>query len=150
MRKGLLLASMLLISPFGSHKIPPALRKKITILAALALVASLGCARQVPKDWYAIGGSRADATVKLGFNYNPNTEKPDVSRQQADIIAETKCKTWGYTGAEPFGSVMQRCSNMSYSMYGPICYQMEVTTEYQCTGQIEPTPDPPKGKAVKN
>ena len=91
-----------------------------------------GCAST--KQWSATGGSRADATVKLSFNYGP-FEKPTTSEAEAINLATARCKTWGYTGAEAFGGSTQQCT-MPGGMGG--CSQFTVTKEYQCTGTGTP------------
>ncbi len=129
------------------------MRNKITVFVFGLLFASIiGCAKPVHKDWFAMGGSKSDATVKLGVSWNPNTEQPETSRQQADSLAAQKCRTWGYEGAEAFGSVNQHCTNLQYTGYGPICYQMQAEVQYQCTGSIAPAapvPSPATGKQIK-
>ena len=60
------------------------MRKLIRLLVlAMVVVVGAGCAKPVHKDWMAMGGSRSDATVKLGYTWNPNNEKPETSQQQA-------------------------------------------------------------------
>lgn len=99
------------------------------LFAALAATALLsGCATS--KNWSATGGSRADATVRLSYEYGL-FEKPQVSEMQAISLATSRCQTWGYTGAEAFGGVTQQC-NMPDAMGG--CNRWMVTKEFQCTG----------------
>ncbi|MDR3357583.1 MAG: YecR-like lipofamily protein [Desulfovibrio sp.] len=111
------------------------MRKAIHVLLAVVIMAAAGCARPVVKYWEAIGGSRADATVKLAFYYNPTVERPEPNENQATSVASQKCQTWGYITAEAFGAALQQCTQWSQSLYGsPICYQMTVVKEYQCAG----------------
>lgn len=93
----------------------------------LALVLS-GCATQ--KTWFATGGSKSDATVKLSYEYGL-FEKPVVDYQQAAALANQKCTVWGYSGAEAFGGRMQTCN--AHNGYGN-CVDWTVTAEFQCTG----------------
>lgn len=86
-----------------------------------------GCA--TTKEWGATGGSRADGTVKLSYQYGL-FEKPQVSAQQGIELAKSKCAAWGYTDAEPFGAATRSCNN--YSTSG--CNSWLVTAEYQCLG----------------
>lgn len=118
------------------------LTKFFAISAAISLlILCCGCApKPTPKDWGAIGGSKSDATVKLGYQYNPGVESPVLSPDQAIELARRKCRAWGYEDAEPFGSIFRNCTQ---SVLGPFnsvqCINMFVSMEYQCTGQI-PSP----------
>lgn len=108
---------------------------KALVIAAIAAVSLSGCVTM--KQWSATGGSRADATVRLSYEY-AQLEKPQTDDQQALNLATARCKTWGYTGAEAFGGVTQQC-NQPTAMGG--CARFQVTKEFQCTGtgNKEPT-----------
>ena len=108
--------------------------KFLTVAAFAALVLS-GCAST--KQWSATGGSRADATVRLSYEYG-QFEKPQTNEQEALNLATARCKTWGYSGAEAFGGVTQQC-NMPGGMGG--CARFLVTKEFQCTGMGNKDPD---------
>lgn len=116
--------------------------RKLTCLLAMAVAVAMmaGCAaKPVHKDWIAVGGSRSDATIKLGYTYNPVTEIPTLNQQQALDLATQKCQTWGYERAEPFGSVMENCGQVQYNGFaGPQCVKMNATAEFQCVGKIPP------------
>jgi hypothetical protein len=88
-----------------------------------------GCA--VEKQLIPTGGSRADGTVKLSFEYGA-FEVPKLDTSQALTLAQQRCAAWGYTGADPFGGGIKRCN--SGNAYG--CNQWLVTYEYQCTGNL--------------
>ena len=112
--------------------------KKILTLLTMALIigATSGCAKKVMKSWAAAGGSRADATVQVGFVYNPQTEIPEVTEYQGRRVAEEKCRFWGYPEAEPFGMVKKQCQQIVYNAFaGPQCVEILVTQEYQCLGR---------------
>lgn len=109
------------------------LQSKLALCCCAVAVTLAGCA--VNKDWVAAGGSRADGTVKLAYEYG-EFQKPMVSRDQAVRTATDRCAAWGYTGAEPFGEVLTNCINGN--AYG--CNVYRVTAEFQCTGQ----PDRPR------
>lgn len=98
------------------------------VLAVLVAAQISACATQ--RDWSAIGGSRADGTIKLSYQYN-QFEQPVVYEDQAEDLATDRCRTWGYTGAEAFGGEVQQC--MQQSGLGG-CGRWMVTKEYQCTG----------------
>jgi hypothetical protein len=96
--------------------------------AGAALLLTLqGCA--VQKQLVATGGSRADGTVKMSYEFGM-FEKPVVNIQQGIASATQRCRSWGYTGAEPFGGQTKQCTGYG----GGNCNHWTVTVEYQCTG----------------
>lgn len=117
------------------------MRKFAIGLCLLGIASVTACA--TPKSWSAMGGSRADATVTLGYQYGP-FESPQIT-ESGDELARQRCAVWGYDGAEAFGAVMQQC--VSWSSSG--CMSTQVTKTYQCTGDgqaggsvyIDMTPD---------
>ena len=88
----------------------------------------IGCA--TPKAWIPYSGSKSDGVVKLAFDYG-GFEKPVIPEGQAAQVATERCRAWGYTGAEPFGGVLQQC--IAWNQYG--CIRYRVLTEFQCTGK---------------
>ncbi|MBV9694833.1 MAG: hypothetical protein JO261_14135 [Alphaproteobacteria bacterium] len=78
----------------------------------------------------ATGGSRADGTVNLSFNYGL-FEQPKIDWGAALETARTSCKAWGYSDAQKFGGGLQHCEAMNG--YGQ-CMAWAVTVTYQCTG----------------
>jgi len=94
-------------------------------LIGLALLA--GCA--VTKIPVAAGGSRADGTVTMAFQYG-GFERPSWNLDQTRQAAASKCAAWGYADAQVFGSQMQNC--MAWNAYG--CIAWTVTIPYQCVG----------------
>lgn len=111
-------------------------KKMMTLLLAAAFVIGTGCAKQVTKNWEAAGGSRADATVEVGFTYYPEREKPAMSDAQAYQEALRRCQAWGYTDAEPFGLIKENCQQMDFVPFaGLVCGKMLVTRQYQCLGR---------------
>jgi hypothetical protein len=103
--------------------------KSITILICSLLSISLlsGCA--VQEEWAATGGSRADGTVQLSYQYGAY-QKPEVDDTQGAELAASRCAVWGYTGSEAFGT-MRKCE--AFGGYGN-CLSWLVTRNYQCTG----------------
>jgi YecR-like lipoprotein len=101
-----------------------------TILAcSLVSIAYLsGCA--VQKEWAATGGSRADGTVELAYEYG-EFQEPEVDDTQGAELAASRCAVWGYTGSSAFGGVMRKCQ--AFGGYGN-CLSWLVTRNYQCTG----------------
>lgn len=98
------------------------------MLVALVPLLLGGCA--VQKEWVPIGGSRADGTVKLAYEYGALTV-PTVDNARALQLAKQRCAAWGYTNAEPFEGVVQNCTNRD--RYG--CNAYRVTATYQCIGK---------------
>lgn len=103
---------------------------KNILLYTVLIAAISGCSRVVVKDWQATGGSRADATVKLSYDYRYG-ETPQLSDQQAINLAQKRCAIWGYSGAEAFGGQTDTC-NQRDPYLG--CVNGIVTKEFQCTG----------------
>src|SRR5437868_1611912 len=99
--------------------------EKIGVLVMVAVCC--GCA--VTKQWVPTGGSRADGTVKLSYQF-ALLESPQVDPQQGAAAARAKCKAWGYEDAEAFGGQTQVCNNFTSSG----CNSWVVTAEYQCIG----------------
>jgi hypothetical protein len=87
-----------------------------------------GCA--VQEQWAATGGSRADGTVELAYEYG-GFEKPEVDEEQGVELAASRCAAWGYPASEPFGSAMKKCEMVGG--YGN-CLRWLVTRSYQCVG----------------
>jgi hypothetical protein len=100
---------------------------KALFSALLALTVLAGCA--VQSTLVPTGGSRADGTVKLSYEYGA-LQIPKVDQAQGLVSARQRCAAWGYTGAEPFGGATQSCVSASMGS----CNVYRVTIEYQCTG----------------
>ncbi len=101
-------------------------------IAVVCLVLMLtGCA--TTKEWMPTAGSRADGVVVLSYTRN-NFETPTTDDNQGLVLAQTRCKSWGYTSAEPFGGDTQKCTSMIYGTYGG-CQLWQVDRQYQCTGK---------------
>lgn len=111
---------------------------KLIVLAMAAAMAmgSMGCMKAVPKMWQASGGSKADATVEVGFTYYPQHEKPEPNEAQARNEAIKRCQAWGYADAEPFGMYKEQCQKWDFIPFaGMQCSIMLVTRQFQCLGQ---------------
>lgn len=101
--------------------------KKMIAVLSFAVLAT-GCATQ--KNWSAVGGSKADGTVELAYEYGL-FESPTVNENQATQLAASRCQAWGYESAEAFGGAIKTCS--FYSSGG--CNAWLVKKKYQCTGE---------------
>lgn len=100
-----------------------------TLMLATAL--SSGCA--VKKNFYATGGSRADGTVDMAYDF-AQFEQPVVSLDQAQGIALQKCAVWGYRQAEAFGGQTTHCDQRDG--WGN-CVAGQVVVKYQCIGDLD-------------
>jgi hypothetical protein len=103
------------------------IKKSNFIIMALVFIALNGCATNVvPRP---IGGSKADGTVTLGFQYGM-FEKPIVDWVTAGSSAVERCKAWGYKNADAFGGTQNLC--VAHDGYGN-CVRTQVNITYQCT-----------------
>jgi len=99
--------------------------KYITIIITAILISSCS----VNKEMQATGGSKADGTIKLSYEYG-SLEQPVIDEAAAVKTAVKRCKAWGYKNAEAFGGTTKSCSNRAGLVGG--CNQWLVTKEYQC------------------
>jgi hypothetical protein len=96
----------------------------LTMLMIALVIA--GCATvKVPE---ASGGSRADATVDLSYEYGA-FEKPVVQWEEAQNEARARCRAWGYKNAAPFGATKTICNEKNNN---GVCVKNFVTRTYQC------------------
>lgn len=96
---------------------------KLFFVSAFTL---LGCA--TTKILEPIGGSKADGTVTLAFQYGMY-ERPVIDWNQADQAALKRCEAWKYKNAERFGGKSDTC--LVHSIYGN-CVRMQTNITYQC------------------
>jgi hypothetical protein len=101
-------------------------------MIAATLVAALvsGCTTQAAKELVATGGSRADGTVSLSFEYAPY-EEPQIDQAKGVATASERCAIWGYSAAQPFGGISRQCQYAN--QYG--CMRWTATMTYQCSGK---------------
>lgn len=116
----------------------------VVLLVFLVATTLSGCA--VKKDFYASGGSRADGTIDMAYDF-AQFEKPVVDKAQAQNIAKSKCRVWGYTDAEAFGSRAIQCHQ--FNGYGT-CIGGQVIYKYQCIGSLNESNQPQLPAAVTN
>jgi YecR-like lipoprotein len=100
------------------------------------LVCFTGCS--VQKQWTAMGGSRADGTVDLSYEYG-GLQQPQIDEAQGVDLAATTCGGWGYSSSQPFGGTLSRCEEVNG--YG-MCLRYLVTRKYQCLGAPGSSPTP--------
>jgi len=104
------------------------------VIAGLGLVVLCSCAKTVNIAMVPTGGSRADGTVTLSYEYGAN-EKPQINMEQARASARERCKAWGYRDAQPFGGETRQCQ--APSQYG--CLRWFVSSTWQCLGGNRPS-----------
>src|SRR5216683_4624423 len=120
---------------------------KVLILGII-VTASLwlaGCS--TTKEYVATGGSRADGTVDLSYEY-AMFQSPVEDVQQGTSVASSTCAGWGYSASQPFGGETQRCE--AANGYGN-CVRWLVTRRYQCLGSPDsPRSATPASAAIQN
>ncbi len=98
------------------------------VLAGVMTALVIGCASK--KELIATGGSRADGTVVLSYEYGA-FEQPKLDLAQGVSTATQRCAAWGYPAAEAFGGEQRQCQIAS--QYG--CSRWFVSMTFQCTGK---------------
>lgn len=107
-------------------------------LCGLVSVLALASCRSLPEptDWQAIGGSRADGTVRVAYEKHFK-QRLTRNEQQAQHIAYQRCKVWGFTGAESFGGSTRSCVERHPK---GVCLIWQHVREYQCTDHHQDKP----------
>ncbi len=98
------------------------------LMLALSFVALSAC--EVAKTPVAIEGSRADASIVMGYEVSM-FEQASVDWLSAGQEATKRCQVWGYKSASAFAGVREQCQ--AYNGYGN-CVRATVSKTYQCTG----------------
>ena len=91
---------------------------------AIGVAVLSGCAAKVVEP-YAIGGSRADATVEIAYDFGDFKLPP--TKMEMDKLASRKCQVWGYDKAQAFGGQKRICHNNR-------CDYGQWVVAYQCLG----------------
>ena len=84
-----------------------------------------GCAVKVASA--PVGGSRADGTVTLAYEYGM-FQTPEVNWAEMQKQAQDRCLRWGYLTADRFGGELRNCVQQGSSG----CLRWRVSIEYQC------------------
>ena len=98
--------------------------KKFTLIL-FCFVLLYGC--KVNKYLYVTGGSKADGTLTMSYEYGA-FEKPVIQWEEAKQRALQYCKSWGYSGFQFFDRGTQEC--ISWGNSG--CNRWRVTFTCQC------------------
>ncbi|MBH1671512.1 hypothetical protein I5U90_00360 [Stenotrophomonas maltophilia] len=101
---------------------------KTPALLCVATLMLAGCATH--KEMLVTGASRADGAITLSYESN-EFQRVSVDGEKAESMAAQRCKAWGYSGAESFGSQETQC--LSRRGFGN-CGSRRVSVVYQCTG----------------
>ncbi len=99
------------------------LRHLVLLIPAFSLLGA--CA--TTERWSPAGGDRDPGIVKVSYEH-PDEAEPVLSAAQADQMAGSRCKTWGYRDAELIPGLVRSCTNEE----GNRCELWKVTREYQC------------------
>ena len=81
----------------------------------------------VPVTAAPVGGSRADATITMAYEYGA-FEQPQLNRVQMHDDARARCQSWGYTEAQAFAGGVRDCIHRGESM----CLRWRVSVQFQC------------------
>jgi len=96
-----------------------------SILFLFVVSSLIGC--MVQKAWIPTGGSKADATVRLAYEYK-DFEIPQDNSSQALDLARERCRAWGFLDAQHFGGKHTTCNFQTVNG----CESWLVTAEFQC------------------
>jgi hypothetical protein len=92
----------------------------------LSLVACLAACAST-QHWSPAGGDRQEGVVRVSYEY-PEFRQPQVSDDQAQKLALSRCNAWGFRSAEPKAGQVRQCANMDKGN----CDLWTVTREFQC------------------
>lgn len=110
---------------------------KKTLLATLLVISGFlaACTTMEHRKWVAVGGSKADGVVILGFDIPPKIgireTEVEHDAEQANSEADKRCKNWGYAGAEAFREdfpIQIVCHSQGISP----CWSKTYRITYQC------------------
>jgi len=102
--------------------------KRIFCASLIAALGLSGCA--TPVNMVPTGGSRADGTVNMSYEYGLFQE-PVIDVNQAMVSANQTCAGWGYSGSKPFGGQTTKCEAQDGN---GTCLRFLATVAFQCTG----------------
>ena len=106
------------------------MKNKHILLTIIATVVLSACQTANP-NWVAVGGSRADGTVKIAYE-QPEMSQASPSMDAGKRLAAQRCQRWGYQDAEAFGGATRRC--IRSPGFWTNCMTYQITFEYQCIG----------------
>lgn len=106
---------------------------RCSIVVLISTLTLTNCATTKQVNWQATGGSRADGSVQLSYQYKEGFVKPYADPVQATSLAKSRCAAWGYQDAQAFGGETRTCNLKFLGM----CESWTVTREHQCLGSLE-------------
>ena len=95
------------------------------VVAVVAAAVLSGCTAQVKGA--PVGGSRADGTAALAYEYGM-FGVPPVNYAEMQQQAKARCARWGCQHAERFGGQIRTCVAQGSSG----CLAWRVSIDYQC------------------
>ncbi|MBR6026964.1 MAG: hypothetical protein IK065_05135 [Neisseriaceae bacterium] len=99
-----------------------------TICLITAVLLSQTACNTIP-TWAAIGGSRADGTVKIAYEQSEFSNQSPMM-DDGRILAARRCEKWGYSDAEAFGGATRTCIRSPGVLTNCAVYQ--IVFEFQC------------------
>jgi hypothetical protein len=96
------------------------------LLCITLLLGLTGCAST--EKWASSGGNREAGVVRLSYEY-AEFRQPEMSDAEAEILALSRCKAWGFRDSEPIAGQIRQCANMEDGN----CNLWTVTREFQCS-----------------
>ena len=106
---------------------------KNTLLLLLAAAALTACTtvRPTSADWMPIDGGRDQGAFTLAVLWNARHDRPDLDPFRAQAIADGKCLSWGYRGAEATSDVQTECTRRASGLLGE-CIRKEARIGFRC------------------
>ena len=92
------------------------------------LLALTSCSTQTFVNLEPVGGSKADGTITLAYEYGL-FQQPVADWDVANSKAAKACKAWGYSSAQPFGEHTSKCV---WENANGGCWRTQVSVPYQC------------------
>ena len=99
---------------------------KNLLLLFIAIILFSSC--HVIKDLDVVGGSKADAIVKMTYEYYLFQKVTISSWEESNEKATNTCRLWGYSSAKRFEKPKKDC--IGWGKDG--CHKWRVTWQYQC------------------
>lgn len=106
----------------------------------LIIMTLTACTTTERMSWGVAGGSKSDGIIILGIDVPAKLGISEThvewDAQQANYLADSKCKKWGYAGAEAFNEefpVQKTCHPQGFSP----CWSKTYRVAYQCIDKAD-------------
>lgn len=106
---------------------------KMIALISAVLLSQSACYTPNP-TWAAVGGSRADGTVRIAYEQGEFSNQSPMM-EDGRRLAARRCSSWGYSDAEAFGGAIRKCIRGPGVLTNCALYQ--ITFEFQCTMPVD-------------